>query len=528
MKPLNKSKRTNLLKNNAAVLLLVGTILLAIFFRFYQLNSLPPGLNWLEAASGLAAQQVNNGHKLALFYSTIASSPQEALFILLQAAALSILGVSAFALRVIPAALGVLTVLITYLWAKNWFGRRIGLAAAFLLAINTWVVIISRTAMRVNLVPLLVALFAFLVGKTIQTKNNIYAVLSGIVLSIGLYAHLQLLGLWLAVAIGLIVALIFKRDFLVAYKNHIIIAAISSIVLLVPLVVSVVSRPSSSSFSGMTQKLVVLDQSKSLNQRVVKVVENKAKILLGLFSFGRGDQDATRNVPGEPLLNTFVALMWVLGLVITISKLKSLKYFFLLLLFASMTLPAVLYSGLAPNGLLLLGAAPIIMIMAGIGVDYMLARWYQTFPVNSIARTVGLSLVMVLFALSAYQSYKAYFVAYAGDVTTQNAFDENIYAIAAHAKANNIDGAVLLSGPEKTTITELLGSKGNKVVVLNQEQIISLPISVQKQIFYIPASSDGLTEKLELLKAKFPTGRLIPHYSSFDNRLLFYQFEVSK
>lgn len=527
MKQMKRTKWQQRLSDRAAILLLLGTVLLAIFFRFFRLDSLPPALSSLEAAAGLSAFKVITAHSYSLFYAAASGSPQEALFVFLQVLPVKLLGSTALALRLVPAALGVVTVLLTYLWAKVWFSRRVALVAAFLLSVNSWIVLVNRTGVRANLVPLVVAGFAYLIYKAFQTKKNFYAILAGLVLAVGLYAHLQILTLWLGAGLFGLYALIWRRQYFSAYKKIVVATVVTALAAILPLTIYVAKNPSQTSYSGINHKLVLFDSSKSIGSRAVTVIENKAKVMLGLFSFGHGDQNPTRNVAGEPLLNIFVALMWALGLIIALSQFRRAKYIFLLLIFTSVSLPAVLTSGEVPNGLLLLGAAPAIMILAGLGVDYMLRRWYQTFPLNNIARTVGLTLIMSLLALTAYQSYKAYFIAYAGELSVRQAFYEDISAIVAYAQANQSAKGFVVTGLDQALIVKYLAPNNLKLTTVNYDEIVSLPIDGSKKIFFISTEGD-VGRRLELLKTKYPDGRLSSQYSNFDNRKLFYVYEVEK
>lgn len=528
MKQNARTKWQKRLSDRAAILLLLGTVLLAIFFRFWRLDSLPPALSSLEAVAGLSALKIISAHSFSFFYAAASGSPQEALFVFLQVIPTKLLGSTAIALRVVPAALGVITVILTYLWAKNWFSRRVALVAAFLMAVNTWVVLVNRTGVRANLVPLIVAGFAYLIYKALQTKKVIFAILAGLVLALGLYAHLQILALWLAVGLFGIYALIWRRQYFRTYKNIILATVIAALVAVLPMVVYVAKNPAKTSYSGLGNKIVLFNSDKSVGSRVVTVVENKAKFALGLFSFGHGDQNPTRNVAGEPLLNVFVALMWALGLILCLSQFRRAKYVFLLLIFAAISLPAVMATAEVPNGLLLLGAAPAIMIFAGLGVDYMLRRWYQTFPLNNIARTVGLTLIMSLLALTAYQSYKAYFIAYAGELSVRKAFNEDISAVVAYAQANQPAKGLVITGTDQALIVKYLTPSNLKLTAVSYDDVVSLPIDGSKKVFFVSAEEDGSSSRLELLKTKYPDGRLSPQYSNFDNRKLFYVYEVEK
>ena len=74
---------TKFVQANLYTILLAGILLLAVFFRFWQLNHLPPGLHPDEAANGLDIFRMRDHHDFRVLYNT--NGPREALFFYLQA-----------------------------------------------------------------------------------------------------------------------------------------------------------------------------------------------------------------------------------------------------------------------------------------------------------------------------------------------------------------------------------------------------------------------------------------------------------
>src|SRR5688572_12046498 len=105
-------------RTGLAVLLIMLT---AVFFRFWALDRLPPGLHPDEAANGLDVFRIGEGD-LRVLYNT--NGPREALFFYLQGIFVWLLGNSVLALRLAPALIGTAAVGLTYLWVKEWWSRR--------------------------------------------------------------------------------------------------------------------------------------------------------------------------------------------------------------------------------------------------------------------------------------------------------------------------------------------------------------------------------------------------------------------
>lgn len=63
---------------------------------------------------------------------------------------------------------------------------------------------------------------------------------------------------------------------------------------------------------------------------------------------------------------------------------------------------------------------PILYLVIAIGLSELLSQWYEIFPRNPLARTVGLSLLSVAILLSCYYQTARYFVAWPDSPTIKN------------------------------------------------------------------------------------------------------------
>jgi len=146
---------------------------------------------------------------------------------------------------------------------------------------------------------------------------------------------------------------------------------------------------------------------------------NIVKVLL-MFNV-HGDDNYRHNLAGAPLLNAFVGLMLVTGLLVSISRLHQLRYRVLLSFTLVMLLPAIITTSGVPNSTWAVGALPLIFALVGIGTAYMLELWYATFPINSAARASGQAAIILLLALTLVQGYTQYFRAWAGSTAVYGA-----------------------------------------------------------------------------------------------------------
>lgn len=503
------------------VFLLAIIFFTALMFRFYHLNILPPGLHPDEAANGLDILNRIFKSDLRVIYNT--NGPRESLFFFLQAIFVATMGNTILALRMAPALIGVLTVVVLYFFTKDWFGRRTALIAAFLMAINPWVNTVSRDGFRASMVPLMVLLVAYFAGKAYKTQKVIYFILSGIVFGLGFYTYTAFAMFAVVPIAGLLYLLMKNRAWLKKNLTALLLSVVVMLITLSPLIYTVIKNPGDSTArAGGTSFL-----NKDLNggRPAVTLLQSTAKTLLQYNYFG--DENNRHNLSGQPLLNTFVGIMLILGLLVAFSRFGRIKYAALLAMFFAMMLPAIVTAEGLPHALRSIGTAATVFTIAAIGINYLLFRWYRTFPVNAPARTVGLISVCTLLGLSAIIGWSQYFIAWAQDPNTYSAYGENMVQVGYYfnSQAGSQRQNYLIAGGYESMPVEYLTYNKSKYLLLDLEKLQSLPLSEKPQLFVFP-SDDLSAKKIEILQAKYPGGSLVKHNSSFNDKLLFYSYSV--
>lgn len=538
-KPVKATKQQHFIAKYGTWIALAAIVLVAIFFRFYQLGSIPPGLHPDEAANGQDIFRIFSGDIRPL-YAT--NGPRESLFFFFQAAFVRVLGNTILALRMAPALFSVLAVIAVYYWAADWFGRRVGLFAAFFMAVTPWVVIISRDGFRASLTPLFVALVAYCGGRAIKTKRLPYFIGAGLFLGLGAYTYtaFQLMLVTTAGLFGYIV--LFRRHWLMGQWRNIAAALLTFMIVLLPLGYYSVKHPDAAARAGGTS---FLNPALNHGNPAATLLDSVEKTALQ-FNF-KGDTNARHNVAGEPYLNTFVGIMFILGILVSIFAIKHARYFAVLAIAVGMLLPAALTAEGLPHGLRSIGAAPAVLILAAIGLSYFVGRWYAIFPVNSVARNFGLLLVVILLSATLFQGYKAYFVAWAGSPDTYDAYAEDNVAI-----AKDIRGYNALTTPPKLyavvdgysirTVDYLTRSKsdytqkdpnfglkrGSGWERVEWQDVASIPLSDQPQVFIVNSNFHA-QDVLNTLKAKYPTATIKQNSSLvFPSHILYYTVEVNR
>jgi len=150
---------------HATRITLLVIILLAFFLRVWRLPETPPGLWYDEAYNALDALAMADSGVIQPF--VVGNNGRETMWHILLIPALKVLGAIPFAVRLVGALAGVLTVPLMYLFARALAGpfapsparrRWFGVVAAGWLAVSWWHITLSRAGFRPILLPPLLML----------------------------------------------------------------------------------------------------------------------------------------------------------------------------------------------------------------------------------------------------------------------------------------------------------------------------------------------------------------------------------
>jgi 4-amino-4-deoxy-L-arabinose transferase-like glycosyltransferase len=152
--------------------LLILIIVLAAFLRLWDLAKIPIALNWDEISMGYSSYSILKtgrdewGSFMPLLFRSYGEwkSP---VYIYLLVPFIKVLGLNAWAVRLPAALFGILDIYLTYLIGKKLYGDKVGLWAAFLLAVSPWHLMLSRPAFEAG-----VALTLTLAGIYFMLKEK--------------------------------------------------------------------------------------------------------------------------------------------------------------------------------------------------------------------------------------------------------------------------------------------------------------------------------------------------------------------
>ena len=419
------------MKNNKIVLfLLLAIMALASFVRLWRLDSVPPGLWPDEALNGV--QAVYEPGKI--FYPE--NQGREGLIISLDAFSFDLFGVSMFSFRLVPAIIGIFTVLGVYLVSLELFRKKhLALLAAFFVATSFWHINFSRINFRAIMLPLVLCFSFYFLLLGIRKKTWWPFLLSGIFFGGGFYTYTA----FRLSPVILFIVLFFwwlasRKD-----KNVKQWFGYSTLMLLATF------------FTALPIGLYFLmGHMQDFFGRMggVSVFAQPNPILAFLISLGRhlamfniyGDPNMRHNFSGDPELFWPIGLLFLAGwFVIFKQGLKTFKeknwtgflpYAALLSWFFAMILPGALtYEGM-PHSLRVIGTLPAAYIIAALGGIFA----YEKLSEAIKSKKMLIALAVVFLAFAGFCPVYRYFYQWAPNPETKNAFSKDLVAMGNYLK----------------------------------------------------------------------------------------------
>ncbi|MBI4319184.1 MAG: glycosyltransferase family 39 protein [Chloroflexi bacterium] len=348
------------------VLAVCGVLLVALFLRAHDLDSIPGGVYLDEADNGLVGLRL-----LEMEYSpfTELRDSNATLYFYLLGFGLKLLGTSAFALRVVAVGAGVLTVAVFFVLARRYFGWAAALAATFLLAVSRWHINFSRIAFEALLVPLFGALAVMFLLRGLQTRRYVDLTLAGLFFGLGFHTY---------IGFRVFPLILFSFALHLAISRHpswrvvlpgVAIFLVGIWLTLAPLGVYVAKNPDAF-VRRMTAASVMNDVERQ--KSYLPIWANLQKSML-MFNW-EGDPRARHNLPKQPMLDFVSGALFVFGIAYSLYRFRDSQSFLLLAWLVLGLLPGVFsLADSNPHSLRTVGVVPAVFLLTGVFWEEALA-----------------------------------------------------------------------------------------------------------------------------------------------------------
>ena len=457
-------------------------MLIASFFRLWDLKNVPPGLWADEAVNGVNTLRIlergpsDGGWKV--FYPE--NFGREGFFINIQSLFVQVLGTEPWVLRLPSAIFGILTVLGLLLMTRELFKTRVALFTSFFLATSFWHINFSRIGFRAIMAPFFLVwsfYFLFLGIRLASSPRSptsdlqrsrtssralpeIIFAIAGILFGLGFHSYL-------AYRVAPIIAL---YPLWIFFKNYragklrdyacapclIVLFILMAIIAASPLLIYYAKNPAD--FFGRTSGISIFQSPEPLAQ----FSGNFVKTFQMFFLFG--DFNWRHNFAGSP------ELWWPLGLLFLIGIWQSLKLAlpkaftkpgaeaenfpikFVLLWFIVMLLPVAVSNEGLPHALRAIVLIPPVMIFAALGLEILLQKIGAQYKNQ---KTVFTALLLAFFLAGVAHTYNTYFIRWAPDFKVHESFQADLAEKARWLKnqPDNIKKYVVTGETDKVDLT---------------------------------------------------------------------------
>lgn len=439
-------------------------LLLAAGLRAYRLDSLPPGLWFDEAWVSLQARDLPARPVPPVYFAADFGGIHPAV-VYLTALARWLTGGDPLAIRYAVAAAGVATIALTFVALRAIFQADAetrdnagvtALAGALILALTFPFLLLTRIGFETALPAIPACLVFFFLARASRGEQMAARyVWAGVALGASLYTYYSARFLPVAVAVALL-WLAWRSARPRRYLTGLGVIALFAFAAFLPLAVYFLQNWAQfAGRAGLSSYNTLGPGAESVPRALLT---NLLKTLAGFSLPGYGDALVRHNLPGRPVFDPFLSLLFWLGVVALARRPRQAGSALLLSWAGVMLLPAMLTDG-APTYTRLLGAMPALAGIAAAGGRALFGWLRRPAWLAPAVLATGL-------AVSLGMTVNDYFGRWARHPGLYDAFQVGEWEAATLAQARLAEGPVYvipnLVTPERPTFDLLLRGSGVK------------------------------------------------------------------
>jgi len=414
-------------------------ILLAALFRFYALDSVPPGLHYDEAIDAHLAQDIRAGARPVFF---IQGWGREPLYHYLVAFVMNWAS-PAMALRVTSATLGTLFVALAFWLLRNLFDWRAAAIGSAWLACSFWVMSVSRLGVRdVAVQPLAVGAMLCLW----RARSWVGWALGGALLGLSLYTYQVSRAMPVLVLLWAIYLTLFHRDPLARQWKGLGVFGLVAATVAAPLAIYLITHPGAESGRNFQTEPI----TQLLQGQPGPMLEH-VLATLKMFTF-YGDPQPLYNVPERPALALLAGLAFYVGLIVALFRFKRGEYAFIVLWLGTALAPALVTYPAPHFPRTLLAQLPVAALIAiaitALGDKLASVARHSSLVMRHTKRSREAVTLLALLVLgqTAWQTWNDYFIIWANLPQVRFQYNAGPAAVARYLDASPATDPVILAG----------------------------------------------------------------------------------
>lgn len=399
----------------------VMLLLIAAFFRLWDLGATPPGMHAEELINAQLSDRVRQGD-LSVIYDEVRPA-REGLYYALLAVLTGITGRGLILWRLPSVWLSMLSLAMSAQVMRRLFGIRVSLMALGLMAVAFWAVWIGRTVQHVTLTPLVTALAIYTLERAFsareQTRSSLWFTAGGVVLGLAQYVHVTAWTLLVLYPAYVLCRWLASRGEIHRHRANIVFAFVLALVLSLPLTLYLVQHP------GVREPVPVTEQPGLLAEVPERLVSSLVALVL------RGDMLPYHNLPGRPVLGPFLGGLMVVGLGVALARWRRAPYGLALLWLALGLLPTAFLPH-KPDFEFMAIVLPLVFAFPAIGLRalFQFIRERAWGRLGQVLVTAIGSVVAVVIVGNAIWTFRDYFLVWPtlGDVRLNYQADLGVLA----------------------------------------------------------------------------------------------------
>ncbi|MFO7917422.1 MAG: glycosyltransferase family 39 protein [Anaerolineae bacterium] len=366
--------------DSRTLILLGGLGLVALLLRAWRMEYIPANFGGDEGTQGMAAVDVLEGELKNPFRTGWYAVPTMSFFV--QALSLRLFGDNVAGLRMISAIVGALTVPFTFLILRDFFGFRIGLMGALLLAFGHYHLHFSRLGSNQIADALFAVLMFYFLNRALSSGRDRDFVLTGLVLGGSLYGYFGAKAAGVIMVCYLGTLLLGEEDFWRRYRRGLFFLTLCALLVALPLLFYYREHPGD---IRSRYNQVGIFPSGWLAQEQEVTGKGMGQLLWQQFWKSILAFNSTRDPTfwyraQIPLLDFISGIFFVLGFVWTTLRCRDRRYRLLTLWFWMAIIIGWMLTEDPPSSQRMLIVTPVVAGMVAIGIDRLLILLREFFP----------------------------------------------------------------------------------------------------------------------------------------------------